>query len=35
MQLKIKGYNQTEIGNRLNLSQVTVSRCLKRIVSKL
>ncbi|WP_312044780.1 sigma-70 family RNA polymerase sigma factor [Anaerotignum sp.] len=35
LQLKIKGYNQTEIGNRLNLSQVTVSRCLKCIVSKL
>ncbi|MEA5057476.1 MAG: sigma-70 family RNA polymerase sigma factor [Anaerotignum propionicum] len=35
LQLKIKGYNQTEIGNRLNLSQVTVSRCLKIIVSKL
>ncbi|WP_312060407.1 sigma-70 family RNA polymerase sigma factor [Anaerotignum sp.] len=34
LQMKIKGYNQTKIGNRLNLSQVTISRCLKSIVSK-
>ncbi|MDD3393933.1 MAG: sigma-70 family RNA polymerase sigma factor [Anaerotignum sp.] len=35
LQMKIKGYNQNEIAKRLQTSQPTVVRCLKRIVSKL
>lgn len=35
LQMKIKGYNQTEIAKILNTSQSTVARCLQRIISKL